>query len=518
MPTHKWVLCPTLPVTGWGTAGQYDDDESANTACVNCDAGKHSTAGLTSCISCNPGFYSPVTSSPVCTKCSPGQYADASGMLGCDWCPRGSETGVEARGCTPCTKGRFSNEPVTQCLNCNAGRYLPTNGGTYTLGKCDGSEFRVSDMCGKQQICSEHECATTRASMDQAWVHTISTGPGVNCTAQPTDENFQGTCEALRNGQPGYDAGKGLNVRGNGGFVEYKFPGPQFIQRVIVSQVSAPWVTTDWEIVLFGANRSANGTVVLVNHCNQNARSEFNVPGGGTFAETIRVVFSGQPPKDEWVRLKQVTVLGKAKGLPWVSDNSLPCETCAPGSYCPAGSVTSQICTPGTADIDSDSSTKCERCPAGTITACGALECEQCPHGQVDADLNPASACTDCQPGSIYIPTVIEQCKPTDPCKVNQNNGNNSSRALTLRSVCNNGTCIYTKPVVARPALTQVNESCKQRDPCSVEAGCTGTLVGTPVQFHADMTDTDIRSECTARMTNRRVTRNRQHLPAHTTC
>ena len=135
--------------------------------CEPCAKNTYSTAGLTNCLNCSPGYfadnegskvctpcnagtmwisrnkvitcepcekntYSPIPGFTKCLNCSPGYFADNKGSSFCSRCEAGSSWSISTNGinvCTPCAKGTYSNAPSSKlCSSCDAGKYADKEG------------------------------------------------------------------------------------------------------------------------------------------------------------------------------------------------------------------------------------------------------------------------------------------------------------------------------------------------------------------------------------------------------
>ena len=84
---------------------------SEGAACVDCTAGKFSSAAASlQCTDCPAGQYS-ADGSPVCTNCFAGKYAASAGLSTCTNCPIGKYSAAGATACLDCPTG-FSTTDV----------------------------------------------------------------------------------------------------------------------------------------------------------------------------------------------------------------------------------------------------------------------------------------------------------------------------------------------------------------------------------------------------------------------
>ena len=131
------VLCPagTFPTSGEASqcslcpAGRAGGDVSltdANAACIPCNPGNFSSAGVAACSVCDRGKFS-LGSAAECSACPGGKYGPipgASNISDCVDCPitTFSRDGEGLPECTRCPKGRYSPRKATSCTRCAAGK------------------------------------------------------------------------------------------------------------------------------------------------------------------------------------------------------------------------------------------------------------------------------------------------------------------------------------------------------------------------------------------------------------
>jgi predicted outer membrane repeat protein len=160
-------------------------------ACLICPPGKTSSGSISSCVSCQPGFYSDVAGSFSCLACSAGRYAPLNASTSCTPCPKGKYTGRDkARSCDSCpsdsitfTESSFS---LSQCT-CNSGYY----GNSWAGEECK--------RCPKQEGLS-CDLNSTLPFVSNGWyrdpedvTHVLKCIPSVACVK--TEFQSTTTCE-----------------------------------------------------------------------------------------------------------------------------------------------------------------------------------------------------------------------------------------------------------------------------------------------------------------------------------
>ena len=132
--------------------GYYASTQGQTTSCATCPAGyycpsgklipcpkgSYCPSGSTNATKCPAGSYSSSTNATSCTKCSKGTYS-SSGASSCTSCAAGTySSSTGATSCTKCTAGYYSNAGATGCTKCAAGYY--SNAGATGCTKCaDGT-------------------------------------------------------------------------------------------------------------------------------------------------------------------------------------------------------------------------------------------------------------------------------------------------------------------------------------------------------------------------------------------
>jgi syndecan 4 len=108
-PTDESSYCVSCP------AGTFNPNSGGTnyTACADCTPGKFSNAGLSSCQSCSPGFYTAQNRSTFCDYCPAGSHIQNTGSSSCTKCPLGKyNPGNPSTICTDCEPGKFSFHSV----------------------------------------------------------------------------------------------------------------------------------------------------------------------------------------------------------------------------------------------------------------------------------------------------------------------------------------------------------------------------------------------------------------------
>jgi len=135
--------------------------------CLNCDAGKYSTAtGATSdatCQNCNAGKYSTATgatSDATCQNCAAGRFQGSTGQLSCSTCALGHVSTAGASSCTACPVGTFTRKittnpnpsaDLTQCFDCAIGYYNDEQGKHFDQVAAPALGIPSGDWC---KMCS----------------------------------------------------------------------------------------------------------------------------------------------------------------------------------------------------------------------------------------------------------------------------------------------------------------------------------------------------------------------------
>jgi hypothetical protein len=137
------VACESGKTSGAGVAvcsscqtGFYSVD---GTACVLCEAGKYSEGGASACTLCAPGSFQPQSGEGWCEACAAGKFSAAAGTAteaGCVLCGAGTYSESQASACTACVVGTYSVAAgATACAPCPPGTTTAVAGAT-DLASC----------------------------------------------------------------------------------------------------------------------------------------------------------------------------------------------------------------------------------------------------------------------------------------------------------------------------------------------------------------------------------------------
>ena len=127
----------------------------------------------------------------------------------------------------------------------------------------------------------------------------------MTCEEHKKDPHWHGGCEKLNNGQPGWGGGKGLHLYAKVGWVQYNFAGTKLVSEVQIEQLKG-YETKSLTIKVLQPRTTAQWVIIKVYKGNAKALTTYRVPNGGVAAAAVRIEMTGQPPKDPWVRMKQV--------------------------------------------------------------------------------------------------------------------------------------------------------------------------------------------------------------------
>jgi hypothetical protein len=138
--------------------GKYSPTSGA-LSCIDCVAGKESTAGLpTGCDDCARGYFSTTAilqSAQGCEACDRGRYQGTSGSTSCHDCTAGQYTsGSSQRSCNLCRPGKYNTVPAQHtCVSCDPGQYNSEDGSTSCIA-CEAGRFGSELGAGSCAECS----------------------------------------------------------------------------------------------------------------------------------------------------------------------------------------------------------------------------------------------------------------------------------------------------------------------------------------------------------------------------
>ena len=110
----------------------FKQENTGQTFCTACAAGKASIAGSPACSDCLPGTFSNINASAECLNCSAGYFSATSSSTACDICTPGSYSRLGASVCVDCSPGLYAYGPVSgyaavECQNCAPGQFSDSN-------------------------------------------------------------------------------------------------------------------------------------------------------------------------------------------------------------------------------------------------------------------------------------------------------------------------------------------------------------------------------------------------------
>ena len=412
---------------------------------VICGAGTYSTAGQASCSTCDAGYLCPPGSTSATqvdwecprgsycpnsvtrTNCPAGTYGIAEGattqVAGCGDCPVGYYCPSGTVNPIICPKGHYceaSTETATE-HPCEAGTYNDLLGGTSSAvcvqcpeGRyCPEASTHANNMCPRGYFCAA-------GTQDVCWPHSVGcdTNPPTPCPAG----TFSGVAV-------------GLTVTGDC----QSCPAGAYCPEASVMPTLCPIgrysaatdATTSGACGLCDTGMACPraGLTAPPMNCSAGhycpAGTEFptdNPCPPGTYTDSTDLISEGQC---------ETCPAGYACGYGTGGRRNPPMD-CAPGHYCPAGTIspTENDCPAGTYSAASnlESSDDCIPCPPGEYCVGGQTEpdgdcslgyyCPQysssptdnaCPSGSYAPFTNLTSAddCIGCPPGSICVSPAV---------------------------------------------------------------------------------------------------------------
>lgn len=133
------------------------------TFCTECGAGEYEyNSGSPACTPCEPGLFSNGTGTVQCSVCEAGSRSkSSSGSTACVSCEAGKFSSAGLSVCELCAPGFFSGSGASSCVGCAAGTASEFDFGSTACVTCEpgfsskGAQY-LCDACvpGKFQVCT----------------------------------------------------------------------------------------------------------------------------------------------------------------------------------------------------------------------------------------------------------------------------------------------------------------------------------------------------------------------------
>ena len=388
--------------------------------CERCVAGKFANVnGSSSCFNCNQGKYSEKSGSRVCKNCMPGRYSsmissDTSSL--CLECESGKISSHGDSSCSICPRGKFSNGGL-QCLDCPMGKYNNIIG-IDKIEKClDCPKGKYNKNVGADD---ENDCIECPVGKYNLLLGSSSNKSCVNCEIGKYKTNAMDRgieceyCPVGKYSEVGYSECK-VCKKG-----EYIFELRECLKCAKGTYSDVVGIMDIKECkncpkgkyyVNVGSNSSDN--------CISCARGKYSkVLGSSNINDCLKC----EPGKyrgvlDDGGQDCKICANGKFSG-----PGKFRCEFCVRGKYsegvlasdhikckeCPAGKYRSTIGGSSLSDcidcglgkFSGKSARKCLGCPNGKYNnVLGSIQCKKCPEGKY-TDINGTITCDECRENS----------------------------------------------------------------------------------------------------------------------
>jgi hypothetical protein len=417
-----------------------------STAATLCLPGFFSpSAGSSSCLAADLGYYVAATNSSRQIPCSPGFYQDSTGTSVCRQCDLGRYSNSTAGSTCPyCDPGRFSSSlNSTVCSNCAAGYYSGTRGSS----SCTS--------CPPGYYCLEGSSSGTASLCPAGTVGLLASNTNSSCS-WPCPAGFfclNGTTTNYNKCWAGHVCALGSSI-----------PLPIKPGYVGYPNLARSANNNSGQTLCPAGSSCNNGIITLCN------KGYYSQPGSVTCTPALAGSFVNSSGSDR--------SFSCAAGFYSSFNGSSGCIPCAIGtaSALPAASQCSS-CSPGYYS-NSTGLTQCFACPAGKYSnTYNSPRCIDCIAGQYSAEIARNSACDPCAEGTYSNKSSSTRCDSCD---------------FRNKEVAKPGSTYCTKCILPQfPDVSHANcfqQACTVGTYYNVDTGlCTLCPAGS---FHSDSTIT----------------------------
>ncbi|GMH50625.1 hypothetical protein TL16_g00827 [Triparma laevis f. inornata] len=378
-----------------------DGGSCSNSGCLDCAAGKFSSAEASSCTSCSSGFYS-ATRADKCETCVAGKFAENSGTAdscdscaagkfstagssSCMLCAAGKKSTTEKSTCEACPVGKASDEGVAVCESCASGKYNP-NIGSANCNDCSagtkptaGSDDCTACLAGTASSSGSATCDSCEAGTfsEEAASKCTTCAPGSSSTSSAS------SCSACAPGKysssssvcTDCDAGKYSSISGSNSCTSCS-PG----------YVTSSAGQTECTACSEGTIASSSG----LETCSNCAAGSYSPSGASDCVPCV----AGKKSDAEATECSACQVGEKSEKV----SGSTSCEICSAGSFSDGNTATCSDCNPGKKSTGGGGLDSCVDCTAGKSSESGSENCSPCTAGTFSTV--GSSSCTSCAPGT----------------------------------------------------------------------------------------------------------------------
>ena len=397
--------------------GGYACDGSSTQ--TQCPAGKHSTAGSSTCTACGDDkLYSGLGSSS-CNTCPAGSFTsgglDQTTRTDCSPCPPGHECSDGSSVKTPCIAGKYASGSATACLVCGAD-HLYSAGGS-AASRCDlcrPGSFTAGGTATARHTCTKcwagYTCDGTSDTSTQCSAGTFAAKGSFYCTPCGNDNMFSGVgagvCAVCG---PGSFTGGGSSTTRQtcaACTAGSKCSGTSVQVKCDVGTFSTAGQSACADC---GADNLYSGTPGTADACVTCAAGSVTYGGNPTTRTTCEACSPGY----KCVGTSSIVTCGAgffsaagssacakcADGTKYSQPAAAACSTCAIG-YFTSGNTkeTRTTCSVCPAGFACDGTNAKQLCPAGKFSGAGSAVCSPCGGGKKFSSAG-AGSCGVCSPG-----------------------------------------------------------------------------------------------------------------------
>lgn len=384
----------------------------------DCSPGQYSLEGESVCNNCDAGFYCPFTTLAVQIACLQGTYSIA-GQSSCTICPPGFACPSTASSVMiTCPAGTFSTGQQSACTSCVAG-YSCSSTTSSDMTPCAAGFYSLSGAASCSVCPAGSFCASRSSSPVDCPEGTYSSAGQTSCTlstpgffaagAGNTGEIMCGVGYYSSGGassctlcNPGYRCPSGSSD-----------PSPSSAACQIggfcnPANVYTPCPSGTYGIVSAG---------ISLEHACAPCEPGYICPTEGTVASTREICPAGGycPEGSDTITLCSPGYRGFRTG----QSSIVACETCDRGTYCSnAGTVDGRLCPAGYFCPEGTATFAAYPCPAGTFSESQGLfsagQCRNCTAGNYCLGPSSPLSC----PGGTYNPfpggSSMSSCLPCE--------------------------------------------------------------------------------------------------------
>ncbi|GMH76479.1 hypothetical protein TrLO_g8185 [Triparma laevis f. longispina] len=418
--THSGqTSCQSCSVCGAGKYFTSVCTPTSDTVCGDCDLGKFSTGGQSSCDTCTgEGEYSdeiglsackiaPAGSKPTSNRhgveiCAPGTYS-VGGTDDCTNCESGKFSSAGAIGCTSastCGAGKFVKTPSTfttdvECEDCAVGK--ASAGGQSSCAECDEGHVAPTEGLASCSYCGGGKYAsTTSNTCELCQPSTYSVGGKSSCLSCEsntyTDTSGATVCVYCDAGQiPSSDQQSCVSCDAG----HYSNIGDTTCSQCLAGLYSSSGsgVCSYCDPGTYSTIASATCTICPGGRVSSNGAASCSDCVAGKYDDGNNIC---QPcPAGSFSSAGSTACDSSCPAGTYGKMGETSCSECEAGKFAALGAASCELCLAGT--YSGSRAGECSICAAGKVSSAGAMECNACEGGFYSHE--QSSSCSMCTSG-----------------------------------------------------------------------------------------------------------------------